>query len=87
MKTGVELIAEERARQVSEEGFDANHDAGYKGDELEEYAKFLLSGNPHYFPTGWDQKWMEKRFKRSHKENLIKAGALIAAQLDILNKE
>lgn len=86
MKSGVELIAEERARQITEEGFDEKHDSVYKVDELEDYAKFLLSGNPYYFPVGWDPKWKEKRFKRSHKENLIKAGALIAAQLDLLNK-
>lgn len=34
MKSGIELIAEERQRQIEQEGFDSENDADYKKDEL-----------------------------------------------------
>jgi len=82
MKTGIDLIAEERNRQIEKEGFSEKHDLAYKNNELEEYAMFLLTGDVHYFPNGWDIEWKEKRFKRSRRENIIKAAALLAAHLD-----
>ena len=34
MKTGIELIAEERKRQIEIEGWTARHDAGYTDNQL-----------------------------------------------------
>ncbi len=86
-KTGVQLIADERLRQIKGEGFSEIKDDLHDNGQMEEYAKFLLSGNKFYFPVGWDPKWALKRFTRPHRENLIKAGALIAAELDRLNRK
>lgn len=82
MRTGIDLITEERNRQIQKEGFSEKHDLAYKNNELEDYAMFLLTGNEDYFPNGWDIEWKEKRFKRSRRENIIKAAALLAAHLD-----
>ena len=62
-KTGIELIADERRRQIEEEGFDAKHDESHDyrvlieaalayafGTIDEEYAKEL-------FPEQWDERW------------------------------
>jgi hypothetical protein len=86
-KTGIELIAEERQRQIDKEGFTQEHDKIYEGDQLEDYAKFLLTGNDFYFPSGWDRIWHQKRFKRTHRENVIKAAALLAAYLDQIEND
>jgi hypothetical protein len=34
MKTGMELIADERKRQIDQEGWTAEHDDGHDGREL-----------------------------------------------------
>lgn len=78
------LISAERLRQINQEGFTAAHDQVHDKGELEDYAKFLLTGMKEYFPEGWEAQWYHKRFKRSHKENLIKAAALLAAEIDRL---
>ncbi len=84
-KTGIQLIAEERKRQIEVEGFTLERDKQYKNDDLLDYAKFLLTGNKVYFPVGWDKTWYEKRFKRSKSDNITKAAALLAAVLDDMN--
>lgn len=84
-KTGIELIADERRRQIEEEGFDAKHDASHDyrvlieaalayafGTIDEEYAKEL-------FPDQWDEKWWKPT---STERDIIKSGALLAAAYD-----
>lgn len=41
-KTGVELIAEERKRQIEKHGYSATHDALHSGGQLIEAAKAYL---------------------------------------------
>lgn len=89
---GVESIAAERARQIAEEGFDTGNDAGYVKEELIRAAicyllvRSRLSGVAlslgstmfqHLWPFG--REWWKPKSKR---EDLIRAGALIAAELD-----
>jgi len=73
MKTGVDLIAEERQRQINEEGFDASHDSQYGMDELALAAvAFAAPCRMYTLPqttekgfefldpfqlTHWDEKW------------------------------
>lgn len=82
-KTGIELIADERRRQIEEEGFDAQHDAQEDYQELAGAAVAYVFGNideeyaQELFP--WDMKWWKPR---DTKRNLVRAGALIAAALD-----
>ena len=91
MKTGIELIAEERKRQVEVEGFTDEHDKQYDSLELVfaaiTYAipDDLDSIDPrHYWP--WDPSWY-KRTPNDRVRELSKAGALIAAEIDRLQNQ
>lgn len=90
MKTGIQLITEERKRQVEVEGWTADHD--YQHDEQEirkaavwyamsEYEReaYLMSGETLWM---WEQKWFKPAPNKIGE--LIKAGALIAAEIDRL---
>ena len=86
MKTGVELIADERKRQVEEEGWTPEHDDTHDGMEMAEAAvSYVLSEDEfaHVVPTSWpwDEKWWKPT---TYLRNLVKAGALIAAEIDRL---
>jgi len=77
MKTGIELIAEERQRQIEVEGWTKDHDIEHKTFELSAAAACYISKN------------ISKWWKPSNDpiKNLMKAGALIAAEIDRLNNE
>lgn len=116
MKSGVELIAKERTRQIEEEGWTEEHD-----DKLHTRGQLALAaccyaapmqlyeakkiGSPAYMfddPWPWDMSYDKRhRCKASdrgvrampvdytNKERLdllVKAGALIAAEIDRLNR-
>lgn len=100
MKTGVELIAAERERQITAEGWTASHDDGHTKAELtvasNQYASFAAvqvrsEGKalpPEWFvPINWP--WPRGWWKPSEDpiRNLVKAGALIAAEIDRLLRE
>ena len=113
MKTGIELIAEERQRQIDVEGYDENHDSHHNFEELTNAAKtyinaaFLLiisneMGNSSESATAWHEynepfewkylklgwPWEEESFKPTTPlQDLVKAGALIAAAIDRLQKD
>ena len=91
MKTGIELIAEERQRQISEEGYTIEHDLMYDSPTdliiaACVYANLGIDETPdheflHQMEDAWP--WDLKYFKpKDRKRNLIRAGALIAAALD-----
>jgi hypothetical protein len=94
MKTGIELIADERERQVSQEGWTPEHDNEHEECELTEAAVcYALTGREVALqatvcpnPSGWP--WDMKSWKPSPDpiRNLVKAGALIAAEIDRLNR-
>jgi hypothetical protein len=96
-KTGIELIAEERQRQIEKEGWtpehDAHHDTGdlalaaaaYASAEL--YRRTTSEGydnTPHIWP--FERKWWKPTPENRIRE-LQKAGALIAAEIDRLQHE
>lgn len=96
MKTGVELIADERLRQVAEEGYadfhDDTHDRGELAAAAESYliaAEFIVTRNKPVgcSPSFWP--WSEESWKPSTDpvRNLVKAGALIAAEIDRLQRK
>ncbi len=91
MKTGTELIAEERRKQIDKHGFSgehhANHPEWYNQFQLIEAARYL--SNPHvspntWYPLNWDMYWFYDLCQRKHQERLKIAGALIAAEIDRL---
>lgn len=87
VNTGVELIAEERARQ-QKIGYDKTHDLRHPTEAFVNAAAAYL-----YAALGETSKgeslwpWDSLYFKpKSAKRNLVKAGALIAAAIDRLNE-
>ena len=103
MKSGIEIITDERNRQLTELGFtpanDNNHNAGQMANAAGVYAhhaafqsgiledpsdgfNYGKSGRPDWWP--WDVSWFKP--SRSRIRNLAKAGALIAAEIDRLNR-
>ncbi len=92
--SGAQMILEERQRQINEEGWSAEHDDQRNTDEelawaaayyaLPEeawdlYSSSLLAG---LWPENWDTDFNKKHTDR--KRDLVKAGALIAAEIDRL---
>jgi len=97
MKTGSQLIAIERDRQISKEGYSWKNDQRYVNDELAlaaacyaipEYEREMqttyLGEIPTLFPfdTNYWKPSPDNRIKE-----LTKAGALIAAEIDRLLNE
>lgn len=94
--SGIELIAAERKRQVEREGYDTHHDDLHNNYELSSaaccYAQMgaggsyshTRSGNP---PQGWPWHADEWKPKRDPIKNLVRAGALIAAEIDRLERQ
>jgi len=97
MHSGAELIATERQRQMDVEGWTAQHDACHDCGELcVAAAAYLKDANisalskkfpsqyfgapliPYNWP--WDVRWWKP--SNDPIRNLVKAGALIAAEID-----
>jgi hypothetical protein len=102
--TGIELIKEERDRQINEEGWTKEHDAEHCFGELANAAACYAMTDfyktrdmvfvkcedeitrcvPVMWP--WDGKWY-KPTQNDRIRELVKAGALIAAEIDRLLNE
>jgi len=89
MKSAIELIAAERERQVTAEGYSPAHDDEYEMDQLANAAScYALPRGSRYpvsggVPVRWP--WEAHRWKptpEDRERELVKAGALIAAELD-----
>ena len=94
---GIELIKAERERQISVEGFTPESDDQYSQNELAAaaacYANYAAvfggaertlyqnSTPPRNWP--WDPKWWKPK---SPERDLVRAGALIAAETDRRNR-
>lgn len=92
MKTGIELIAEERQKQIEKYGFTgehhANHPEWYNDDQLIK-AAFVITINElsdesirTSLPLNWNLEWFSELCKKPLIERLTIAGALIAAEID-----
>lgn len=75
---GVKLIEAERVRQIAEEGYDIHHDDGHVEHELRCAAISYIAGHTQFWPDGWEWK------PRDELTNLVRAGALVAAEIDRL---
>ena len=102
MKTGIELIADERKRQIEKEGWTGEHDAEHVHGELAQAAMCYADPNPNKDPLGskapivlhpshttvkwpFSPDWWKPSPDDRIRE-LVKAGALIAAEVDRLQK-
>lgn len=97
MKSGIELIAEERKRQIEVEKWDDEHDSEHWQGELVD-AAICYAMHKRYFETNindemtsikvkidfwpWENNWW--KLSSDKIKNLVKAGALIAAEIDRL---
>lgn len=98
MKTGIELITEERQRQIEKEGWTPEHDDEHEEQELATAAAIYAMPsalreykNPYHFvPTPklwpWHEGWWKPTPENRIRE-LQKAGALIAAEIDRLQRD
>jgi len=88
MKTGIELIADERAEQINKHGWDIDHDVEEnKEGQLPTAAMWLIEGGltmRQRTPSEWDEITWQRMCDKSYKDRLIIAGALIAAEIDRL---
>lgn len=95
---GCVLIEAERVRQISEEGYSEAHDDGHTSSEMARAAKVLLKcamrqlrGAPmaHVMSLHFGWPWSRRSFKVSPDplRQLVKAGALIAAEIDRLERK
>ena len=94
---GIELITQERARQIEKEGWTKEHDRKeHPEKDLATAAACYASPAPIYCynvlinqfvdPFPFDEKY-DKREKHSYKRRLEIAGALIAAELDRIEND
>lgn len=107
---GVKLIEAERERQITKEGYTAEHDQGHADGELALAAACYAVNEPIYVkrdsahgvsfrdPWPWDDHFDRRKsdganfvnrlpLKRQERlRMLVKAGALIAAEIDSLGK-
>jgi len=100
MSKGVELISIERERQISKEGWTPEHDLRHSEGELSQIAACYAMPEhtrcmyqslnaktgrwyPRWYPIGWPiDSW--KPTPEDRVKELVKAGALIAAEIDRL---
>ena len=88
---GVKLIMQERYRQIVSEGFNQEHDDEHAHGELSKAAvAYVLFNSPSqadkaesFWP--WEKYWWKPDNKDAVR-NLVKAGALIAAEIDRLQR-
>lgn len=88
---GILLVAKERKRKIEEEGWTPEHDDQHANDELalaaacyvlpEDYRGMWFIAK--FWP--WDQKWW-KPTPEDRKRELVKASALIAAEIDRIDR-
>ncbi|HVU38071.1 MAG TPA: hypothetical protein VHC95_07030 [Opitutales bacterium] len=100
MKTGAEIIAEERQRQIAVEGWTAEHDDTHEGGELALAALGYcfhaamqttaedegMGVETDYRPDWWPFERRLWKPSASRVRNLAIAGALIAAEIDRLQR-
>lgn len=86
--TGAEMIAAERARQVSGEGYSDAHDDHYTDRELTRAAVAYALGATDREDADdyWPRGWAERKPTDSEIGDLVKAGALIAAEIDRIQR-
>lgn len=89
IRTGIALITQERERQVSVEAWTPEHDDRHRLHELLDAARCYINETIHpqvnprpFWP--WEMSWWKP--SADPIRNLVKAGALIAAEIDRLQR-
>lgn len=104
MKTGIELIAEERKRQIEKEGWTLELDKYHKDEsmamagacyampekERNKYQSYSFLEPRRFYPRWWPSSWAVSWWKPTPDnriKELVKAGALIAAEIDRIQSQ
>jgi len=94
--SAIEEIAAERKRQVESEGWSATHDDAHNHEEMAKAAAcYAMPRSSRRLPMSydgeilsrlwpWDTKWWKPDARR---RDLIKAGALIVAEIERLDRQ
>ena len=84
MKTGIDLIRQERKEQIAKHQHTIYKDVVKNSDgQLRVAAIMLLLNNENSIaPQGWDINVWKKMLSKPYKDRLILAAALIAAEID-----
>lgn len=86
--TVIEEITVERKRQIEDEGWTPQHDDEHINGEMARAGAFYAMKGAHIslYPTfwPWDWEWFKPTTPR---RNLIKAAALIVAEIERLDRE
>jgi hypothetical protein len=90
MSKALEDIAAERGRQIESEGWTFTHDDEHDGGEMA-YAAACYAAGPSAFGSTpilaalwpWDARWWKPG---SDRRNLVKAGALIVAEIERMDR-
>lgn len=83
MKSGIELITEERNRQIFDLNYTAEHDQDHLSNELLQLAVNHIYKELPIFTI----EFLDAAHKKEHIKNLTQAGALIAAEIDRLQTD
>lgn len=86
MSKALEDIAAERQRQIDVEGWTAEHDDAHSKGELSDAAAAYILGSDwlkmiRLWPWSWE--WFKPKSRR---HDLVKAGALIVAEIERLDR-
>lgn len=89
MKTGIELITQERKDQIKKHGRTVKSDVEQNdNNQLEQAAMMLLAIDfeegidSESYPDGWENEACARMLSKSKRERLVIVGALVAAALD-----
>lgn len=82
---GAIAIMRERERQETKEGWTPEHDDTHRSGEMASAAACYLTWPFSHIPASWPwaRNWWKLKDRRS---NLVRAGALIAAEIDRLDR-
>ena len=88
MSTGIAAIAAERLRQIKAEGWTTEHDDAHESGAMARAAACYAQeagGRLVHPPRGWpwEKSWWKPKDRRS---DLVRAGALIAAEIERINR-
>lgn len=82
---GILMSVKERHEQINKHGYTLEQDRVnkyYKNGELKQAALFFLTGEHKYYPKSWDQKYKQKRDKKTEIQQMVIAAALLMAEID-----
>ena len=97
MKTGIELIVQERKEQIEKHGWSLDHDASYADGQLIEAALFcyeqarinlgIIHHENRQWPEGWIKHFENKIRNKPAIEQLTVCGAFWIAEYDRTNNK